>query len=183
MEKSNLIKQYMYNNKLNIEKVMEDYTPYVYTIISNKNLSLRDEDIEEIISDVFLAVWKNEKNLDICKEMSAYLAGITKNICIKKIKTIENVININDYENNLCDIESIEIKTENNEKNNLIMLEINNMKQEDKKIFMSYYYYSKTMKEIAEQLNIKEEKVKSRLFRIRKKLKKSLEKRGYSYNG
>lgn len=183
MEKSNLIKQYMYNNKLNIEKVIEDYTPYVYTIISNKNLSLRDEDIEEIISDVFLAVWKNQKNLDICKEMSSYLAGITKNIYIKKIRKIENIIDINDYENILCDIESIEIKTENNEKNNLIMLEINNMKQEDKEIFMSYYYYSKTMKEIAEQLNIKEEKVKSRLFRIRKKLKKSLEKRGYSYNG
>lgn len=155
MKGNNLIKQYIYNNRLNIEKVMNDFTPYIYTIISNKNSNLRDEDIEELISDVFL---------------------------FKKIKYLENVIDISDYENNLCEIENIEMKTENNEKNNLIMIEINNMKQEDKEIFTSYYYYSKTMKEIAEQLKIKEEKVKSRLFRIRRKLKKSLEKRGYSYD-
>lgn len=182
MKGNNLIKQYIYNNRLNIEKVMNDFTPYIYTIISNKNSNLKDEDIEELISDVFLAVWKNQKKLDIDKEMSSYLAGITKNLYFKKIKYLENVIDISDYENNLCEIENIEMKTENNEKNNLIMIEINNMKQEDKEIFMSYYYYSKTMKEIAEQLRIKEEKVKSRLFRIRRKLKKSLEKRGYSYD-
>lgn len=182
MKNSNLIKQYINHNKLNIENVMRDYTSYIYTIINNKNCNLSDEDIEEIISDVFLAVWKNQKKLDIDKDMSSYLAGITKNLYLKKIKYLENVIDINDYENNLCEIESIELKTENNEKNNLIMIEINNMKQEDQKIFMSYYYYSKTMKEIAEQLKIKEEKVKSRLFRIRRKLKKSLEKRGYSYD-
>lgn len=182
MKGNNLIKQYIYNNRLNIEKVMNDFTPYIYTIISNKNSNLRDEDIEELISDVFLVVWKNQKKLDTEKEMSSYLAGITKNLYSKKIKYLEDVIDINDYENNLCEIESIEMKTENNEKNNLIMIEINNMKQEDKEIFMSYYYYSKTTKEIAEQLKIKEEKVKSRLFRIRRKLKKSLEKRGYSYD-
>ena len=60
---------------------------------------------------------------------------------------------------------------------------VNNMKQEDKEIFMSYYYYAKSIKEIADTLKIAESKVKSRLFRIRKKLKKVLEKRGYSYHG
>ena len=69
------------------------------------------------------------------------------------------------------------------EKNNIIINEINNIKSEDKKIFMMYYYYSKSMREISKELNIKEEKVKSRLHRIRKKIKKILEKRGYSYNG
>ena len=61
------------------------------------------------------------------------------------------------------------------------MMEINNMKQEDKEIFMSYYYYAKSIKEIANTLKIAETKVKSRLFRIRQKLKKVLEKRGYHY--
>ena len=57
------------------------------------------------------------------------------------------------------------------------------IKQEDKDIFVLYYYNSKSMKEIAKILNIKENKIKSRLCRIRKKIKKILEKRGYSYNG
>ena len=55
------------------------------------------------------------------------------------------------------------------------------MKEEDRRIFTNYYYYSKKIKEISKELNISEIKVKSRLSRIRKKLKKELEKRGYSY--
>ena len=42
---------------------------------------------------------------------------------------------------------------------------------------------SKIKLEIANIMNIPEFKVKSRLYRIRKKLKKELEKGGYSYDG
>ena len=183
MNKINLIKSYMVKNELNIEKVMQDYTAYVYTILINKGLKLSEQDIEEIISDVFLAVWKNQKNLDIDKEMSAYLAGITKNIYIKKVRHYKSTIDIDDYKNNLYETENLEFKTENTEKYDLVIVEINKMKNEDKRIFMSYYYYAKSIKDIANELNISEDKVKSRLFRIRRKLKKMLEKRGYSYNG
>ena len=55
------------------------------------------------------------------------------------------------------------------------------MKEEDKNIFTYYYYKSKKIKEISIMMGISEIKVKSRLSRIRKKLKKELEKRGYSY--
>lgn len=175
------IKEYIENDKLNIEKVMDEYTGYLYTVIKNKNLQLIDEDIEEIVSDVFLAVWKNQSHLDINKDMSSYLSGIAKNVYCKKIRKLKNESDINDYENVLCDNENFEKKIEDKQKSNVIIEEINNMKQEDKDIFVLYYYYSKTIKEIAKILAITEPKVKSRLFRIRKKLKKNLEKRGYSY--
>lgn len=183
MKESNLIKNYIQDNKLNIEEVMINYTPYIYTIIKNKNSSLTNEDIEEIISDVFLATWKNQSKLDRDKELSAYLVGITKNLYNKKMRSKKNSVNIESLNNNLFEIESIEYKIENTEKENLIIMLVDNMKQEDKDIFMLYYYNSKTIKEIANMLNITENKVKSRLFRIRKKIKKGLEKRGYSYNG
>ena len=60
---------------------------------------------------------------------------------------------------------------------------VNNMKQEDKDIFILYYYNAKSIKDIANILNIIENKIKSRLFRIRRKIKRGLEKRGYSHNG
>ncbi len=183
MKESNLIKNYIQDNKLNIEEVMINYTPYIYTIIKNKNPSLPNEDIEEIVSDVFLATWKNQSKLDRDKELSAYLVGITKNLYNKKIRNQKNTIDIESLNNNLFEIESVEYKIENTEKENLIIMLLNNMKQEDKDIFMLYYYNSRTIKEIANMLNITENKVKSRLFRIRKKIKKGLEKRGYSYNG
>lgn len=183
MRESNYIKYYIENDSLNIEKIMNDYTPYIYSIISNRNSNLNEDDIEEIISDVFLAVWKNKEKLDIEKEMSSYLSGIAKNIYNKKIRNLKNISNINDYENNLYEIEDLEMQLESSEKEKIIMMEVKNMKQEDKEIFTLYYYYAKSMKEIANNLEIKEAKVKSRLFRIRLKLRKVLEKRGYSYNG
>ena len=161
MNESNLIKSYINNNKLNIEKVMENYTPYIYTIIKNKSSELTEEDVEEIISDVFLALWKNQEKLDINKDLSSYLAGITKNLYNKKMRDRKSNMNIDDYQNSLFEVESTELKVEKTEKENMIII----------------------MKEIAKILNIKENKIKSRLCRIRKKIKKILEKRGYSYNG
>lgn len=183
MKESNLIKNYIQDNQLNIEKVIINYTPYIYTIIKNKNANLSKEDIEEIVSDVFLAIWKNQSRLDINKEISTYLVGIAKNLYNKKIRNKKNSIDINDYNNNLFDTESIDIKIENKEKENLIFMLLNNMKQEDKDIFILYYYNAKSIKDIANILNITENKIKSRLFRIRRKIKKGLEKRGYNYYG
>lgn len=183
MKELNIIENYIEDNKLDIEKVMNDFTSYIYTVLINKNSMLSDEDIEEIISDVFLAVWKNQKQLDITKKMSSYLVGITNNVYCKKFRKLSNDVDISQLDNNIYENSEIENYIELKEKNNIIINEINNMKSEDKKIFMMYYYYSKSMREISKELNIKEEKVKSRLHRIRKKIKKILEKRGYSYNG
>ena len=80
MKKNRLIKFYIKRDMLEIEKVIDDFTPYLYTVIRNKNSNLLEEDIEEIVSDVFLAIWKNQDKLDRSKDMSSYLAGIAKNI-------------------------------------------------------------------------------------------------------
>lgn len=59
---------------------------------------------------------------------------------------------------------------------------LENMKKEDNDIFELFYYAGKKIKEIAKQLNITEFKVKTRLYRIRKKIKQILEKEGYRYD-
>ena len=183
MKESNLIKNYIQDNELDIEKKKKKYTPYIYTMLRNKNPNLTNEDIEEIVSDVFLVTWKNQFKLDRDKELLAYLVGVTKNLYNKKIRNKRSTVNIENLNNNLFEIESIEHKIENTEKEKIITMLVDNMKQEDKDIFIFYYYSSRTIKEIANMLNITENKVKSRLFRIRKKIKKELEKRGYSCNG
>ena len=92
---------------------MENYTPYIYTIIKNKSSELTEEDVEEIISDVFLALWKNQEKLDINKDLSSYLAGITKNLYNKKMRDRKSNMNIDDYQNSLFEVESTELKVEN----------------------------------------------------------------------
>ncbi len=155
---------------------------YVFVIIKNSKYNFSNEDIEEIASDVFLALWKNQDKLDIDKEIASYIAGVTKNLILKKQRDMKNSnINIEDLENALYDNTNIPNQTEENEKSSIVIEELMKMKAEDRNIFTYYYYHSKGIKEISENLNISETKVKSRLFRIRRKLRKELEKRGYSY--
>ena len=182
MDENRMIMNYIENEELNIEKIMEEFTPYIYKIVLNKNLKVNEEDIEEIVSDVFLAIWKNKDNLDTSKSISSYLAGITHNLCAKKLRNNNENINVEEYKN-IYEDKTISNIVENTEKNNIIISELGNMKKEDKDIFMLYYYHSKSIGNIANILNISESKVKSRLFRIRRKLKKSLERKGYSYDG
>ena len=159
---------------------------YVYIIIKNSGYLFSNEDVEEIASDVFLTIWQNKEKLDINKEISPYIAGITKNLLRKKkrdIKNInENIKNIDELQNYLSDkIDYTHNEAEEQEKIDIVTEELTKMKKEDKNIFTYYYYESKNIKEIANILGITEIKAKSRLSRIRKKLRKELEKRGYSY--
>jgi len=159
---------------------------YVYIIIKNSGYLFSNEDVEEIASDVFLTIWKNKEKLDINKEISPYIAGITKNLLRKKkrdIKNInENIKNIDELQNYLSDkIDYTHNEAEEQEKIDIVTEELTKMKKEDKNIFTYYYYESKNIKEIANILGITEIKAKSRLSRIRKKLRKELEKRGDSY--
>lgn len=151
-------------------------------IIKNSKCNFNYEDIEEIASDVFFTVWKNQERLDINKKLAPYISGITRNLILKKQRKIKSSsVNIENLENSLYENMGINEQIEKNETLRIIMAELMQMKLEDRNIFIYYYYHSKGMREISEELNISEIKVKSRLFRIRKKLKKKLESRGYSY--
>ena len=176
------IREYIFEGKLDITNIMKDFAGYVFIIIKNSKYNFNNEDIEEIASDVFLVIWQNQKKLDINKEIKPYIAGITKNLILKKQRTITNQnLDIEILEKSIQDNTDVHNKTEENEKTRIIMEELKNMKEEDRKIFTSYYYSSKKIKDISRKLGISEIKVKSRLSRIRKKLKKELEKRGYGY--
>lgn len=174
------IDKYIENDALNIEKVINEYSGYIYIIVKNlAKETISKEDIEEIISDVFVTFWNNREKLDKTKPIKSYLAGITKNLIKLKYRKIQFDFNIDDYENRLITNLSIEENFEIREGNNIVEKTLENMKKEDKDIFIMYYYNSKKIKEISKTLNISESKVKTKLHRIRKKLRKELEKNGY----
>ena len=52
MKDKSEIKSYIKNNELDLEKIIDEYSGYVYKIIKNMAI-LSDEDIEEITSDTF----------------------------------------------------------------------------------------------------------------------------------
>ena len=183
MKNDNVIYMYIKEDVLDIDKIVEDFSGYLYTIIQNAGNFIK-EDIEEIISDTYLILWNNQYKLDLDKKLSSYLVGIVKNLIKQKYKVFNNSYeNIESYEDILITNEGLDVVIENNEVNRKIIELLNKLKEDDKEIFYEYYFYSRKIKEIAIENNISESKVKIILHRTRNKLRKELLKGGYSLNG
>lgn len=175
------IYDYIYNSEIQIEDVFKDYKNYVYTITRKACSNLSKEDIEEVNLDVFLTLWKNQNKFNINNNMSSYIAGITKNLIKQKYRNTKVSDNISDYEEHLISSLNIELMCSKDEQNIIIINELKRMKIEKQNIFLLYYYENKTIKEISALNNLSEPKVKTELFRIRKKLETALKKKGYDF--
>lgn len=178
MEKEKVFEE----TNINLEEIVDTYTGYLYTTIINMTRGdFSKEDIEEVISDVFFIFWKNRYKFDKNKEVKNYLVGITNNLIKEKYRKIKITYDIEDYENILINNIDVDFIYEQNEREKIIESALSKMSSEDRTIFVMYYYDSKKIKEIAENLKNSEFAIKSRLHRIRRKIKKELESEGYSY--
>ncbi len=168
------IEKYVKGEELDIDKIVDDFSPYVNTIIRNtvyNNLS--NEDKEEILLDTFFVVWKrNEEGYKI-ENLSAYISGITRNLIKEKLKKrklslaleqIENSLDFSYYESYLEEIVKIEE----------VCNKIKNIKPNELKIFNMFYYSNISIKDIAKELRLSESNIKTKLHRTRKKIRKYL---------
>ena len=182
MNNNETIADFEDRNILNIEKVIEKYNNYIYTVIEHSIST--PEDIEEILSDVFIVLWKNYNKIDKNINIKAYLVGIAKNLIKKKYRNYNTTCemeSIEDFENKINSHIDIQELIEENEKSKIIESFIEKLKDEDKNIFIMFYYQSKKIKEISKILKISETKVKVTLHRLRKQAKKKIKEGGYSY--
>lgn len=177
LKKKNEIKNYKNQNQLDLEKIIDEYSGYVYKIIENMNLTaLPQEDKEEIIADTFFILWKNTDKLDEEKSLSSYIAGIVRNLVREKARKLHCMINISDYENEISEDFRMDMTYEEREMMQKIEKLLKQMKDDDVMIFKLYYYSARKIREIAKIMDISEFSVKSKLHRMRKKIKKDLEK-------
>ena len=132
-----------------------------------------------MIIDTFFVLWRKYNSNISIDNLSSYIAGITRNIikenlrkkhlsasCIDNIN-IDNIENLKEFSN---------IDTYFNERNELsnIYNNISGLNDIDIKILDMYYVQNLKIKDIANILNVKESRVKTRLHRIRNKIKKEL---------
>lgn len=177
----NTIEKYIKNNILDIEQLIKDYKTYIYTIAKNNSKGfLSNEDIEEIVSDTFLTIWHNKNKIEKNKMLKNYISAVTKNLVLKKFREKQSSnlnISLND-ENLSSEYNDIEYVYENSLIEKTINEELKNFTKLEYQIFTKYYYFSKSIKEIASEMNISESLVKVKLHRVRKKLKERLKSKG-----
>ena len=173
MKELKQLEDYYKNNEIDIDQIIEDFTPYITTIINNgTNNSMSFEDKEEIFSDTFFILWKNRNRLNINISLKSYLAGITRNLIKEKYRKLKIDYNISDFENDM--LNSINMYENDRELIFDVEQKIRGLKNIDIEIVNLFYYSSMSIKDIARKLNISELNVKTRLHRIRKKIKKEL---------
>ena len=157
------------NINFNINIIIDEYSNYVFKIVDNIiRTSLPYQDKEEVVSDVFYLLWKNQNNIN--KNLKSYLGMIAKNCAYSKLRQAKIDFEYKDF-------------IANNELYNQIFntdyifdirQKLAKLSTEEQTIFNLYYVEGYKMKEISAKLNIKVSLVKVKLYRIRKKLKEEI---------
>ena len=174
--KKHSIQEYQKDGELDIDRLMDDLSQYIKTIINNMtNNNISYEDKEEILSDVFFVIWKNKDKIDSTVE--AYASGITRILVKEKLRKRKILENIEDYENLVSEKNSLNLEDDIHECE-CVSKCIKNLKEIDILILNYFYYHSKTTKEIAIMLNVSEINVRCRLFRLRNKIRKEISDKG-----
>ena len=163
---------------INFDTLFEEYNSYVFKIVINESKGiLSKEDIEETVSDIFFLLWKNRKKVKDYSKIKSYIGAIAKNTTKNKLRKANKEVSFE--ENMIVTEKNSEESYYINEQLNLVHNALQEMDEDDRRLFLMYYYENKKIKEISESEDIKASAIKTKLHRIRKKLKKLLEKGGF----
>ena len=169
MKEKKELENYIINGNIDLDRIIDEYTPYLRKVIQNMvNNNLSEEDKEEIIIDTFFVLWKKHSENYHIESLSSYMAGITRNLIKEKFKSVKTTIDLEQCDN-LIDYSNFDVYLQERE----------SLKEIDIKIINMFYYSAKSIKDIAKELDISEVNVKTRLHRTRKKIKQELKRGGF----
>jgi RNA polymerase sigma factor (sigma-70 family) len=143
------------------------YHSYVSCIVANViGKSLPQADKEEIIMDVFLAVWNHADSIDAdtYPSLRPYIATIARNKSMNKLRAFAKYNSTVPLEDDIA-IDTQDFITDilNEELKELLLETLNKLSKEERICFVKYYYYQKTIRLISEETGINESTIKSKL--------------------
>ena len=154
-----------------LDYIIDTYGGLIKSVISKHLYNLKDYH-EECIQDVFLDIWNGIDKYDSKKgDFKNWTAAIAKYKCIMYKRKYSSTFINQDIEELELAIDNIEIEQKNKELKEEVDSLLENLKEEDKQIFVEYYIKQKTVKEISKDLNIKGENIYNRISRGKKKLR------------
>ena len=164
-----------------LRELMKLYGSAIKSICRNVLRDFPTEDVEEVISDVLVGIWKSKENFDESRNVSfkSYCYGIARKTALKKyrgcVKSGEN-IPLNE-EIKACDCDLQELFEKKEEEKVLIDILVS-AEEPLRTIFILRYFYFYKVKEIATVLNIPIKQVENYLYQGKETLKQELLRRG-----
>ena len=167
-----------------MELLIDEYGGAVKTICLSILTGFSQEDIEETISDIFVALWMTRDKIVVGRDsgLKSYLYGIARKTALNRRRKLmhdleHNASNdIDEMDNQNILVAQDNIENEILKKSEYVILHqlIEEMKSPDCEIFKYRYFEDYSVKEIAKQLNLTAKVVENRLGRGRAKLKQQL---------
>ena len=129
---------------------------------------------DDIVQDVFIKLFENLNNIHNKQSIQFWLFKTARNEMMSFLRNTKTKKFISES----LDIEDVEIENkisladeiENKELSKLILIELENMNEDFREVFVLKEYSGLSYKEIASLLSIDEDLVKSRLYKARQKL-------------
>ena len=135
-----------------------------------------DEDLEQ---EVYIKTYQNLNKYQEKNKFSQWICTITANLCrdylrSSKFKNSENTTNYEEIINNINTKKTPEIEYSQQERQKIILKEINSLTKKMKEVIILYEFEDYSYEKISKKLNIPEGTVKSRINNARKILKDRL---------
>lgn len=184
MEDQQIIALYFARNEAAIKETDRKYGSYCHRIARNL-LQIR-EDAEECVNDTYFAVW-NKVPPENPRSLSAFLSRILRNIAISRFRRDHARKRYDGMELLLSELEdcipspnTVEKVLEEKELSEIISDWLESLSADDRTLFIRRYYHGDSVKSLAKISASNPERLSSRLFILRKTLKKILEEKGVS---
>lgn len=158
--------------------IIDKYTAYVGTIVWNiVGGKLSKPEAEEIISDVFIALWYNADKVREGK-LKSYLAVIARRKALNALRSAKYDVSLDD---DILELPADGPEDESVKESEYTALRsaVDDMGEPDRTIFIKYYWFYRKTSEIAAALGLSKSTVESRLWRGREKLRHKLTEGGY----
>ncbi len=178
MEEQKLVRRLRQGDRFALKQAMDVYTPYLSTVVWRAmGPAVTAEDVEEVVSDVFLALWRHREELTPEKGLKPWLAAVTRNRAIDRLRTAPlPPLPLEEQADQASP--SPEGEVERRIFAQRLWKAVEALEPPDDQLVLRFYYEGQRLKDIAASLGLSVPAAKVRLHRARQKLKLILTKGG-----
>ena len=162
-----------------LEALMERYIPYVSAVVWNiLRDSMPPEDGEEVVSDVFLAAWRQAGDLRP-GTVKTWLGAVARHKAKNRLRQRNQALPLEEDALDIPGPDDPPGDLERAEERRLVRCAVRSLPDQDREIFLRHYYYAQTVPEISLQMDLNQSTIKTKLRRGRMKLKEILTREGF----
>ena len=181
MEDEKILALYEARNEAAIVETNRKYGSYCGAIAYNILMSYEDSD--ECVQDTWLKTW-NAIPPEVPRRLKSFVGRITHNLAIDRYRknarqsrcTLDEVL----AELQVPELSDPEQSAEEKELGRMISDFLRAQPSEKRVLFVRRYWYVDSISEISRKTGMKEDRIRTELYRMRKKLRICLEKEGYT---